>query len=518
MLSNNSERIIVKVLVKNKEIDYQQLMASKTRTYNKKKLLGQVYTPLHIVEKILKDTCFYALDFSISKILDPACGDGRFLVPIAEYILENSPTDQLIQNLENIYGWDIDAEAIRHCRENLDALTASAGLVVNWNLHVQDALEQIDQPEKFDLIVGNPPYIRIQNLPAAQRKFVQEKYSFCSSGSTDAYVAFFQLACHLLSESGMCGFITPNSFLSSETGKPLRAHFADTKTLKQITNYRSVRIFGNTGTYAAISVFGKKPGNSFRYELSDYDFQYGSRDISFSELNQTSQWHLSTDKASEPDGVTLGNICQISVGITTLSDSIFLFTIVEEKDGVVKAVNKNGHAARFEKQILKPIIKGSKLKTRHDPVTEYILFPYEKDESGKHKIIPENVLKENYPLTYKYLRKVKTELIKRDNGKKNPVAWYAFGRAQGLDSSFGKKIIFSPMNRFPNFVLYDNPDCAVYSGYFIKYDGEYEQLLDQLNSQRMADFIAVAGRDFQGGYKGYNKKVVENFIITDTEK
>jgi hypothetical protein len=70
------------------------------------------------------------------------------------------------------------------------------------------------------------------------------------------------------------------------------------------------------------------------------------------------------------------------------------------------------------------------------------------------------------------------------------------------------------MNRFPNFVLYENPDCTVYSGYFIKYDGDYEFLLSQLNSQRMADFIAVAGRDFQGGYKGYNKKVVENFIIT----
>ncbi|MCQ9369622.1 hypothetical protein NQ036_15440, partial [Brevibacterium sp. 91QC2O2] len=149
--------------------------------------------------------------------------------------------------------------------------------------------------------------------------------------------------------------------------------------------------------------------------------------------------------------------------------------------------------------------------------TEYILFPYEKNSENKHKIIPEIKLKNEYPHAYSYLKKVKEELSKRDNGKINSVSWYAFGRAQGLDSSFGKKIIFSPMNRFPNFILHENRDSTVYSGYFIKYNGDYQALLSQLNSQRMADFIAIAGRDFQGGYKGYNKKVVENFVITDLE-
>ena len=148
-------------------------------------------------------------------------------------------------------------------------------------------------------------------------------------------------------------------------------------------------------------------------------------------------------------------------------------------------------------------------------MSEYILFPYQKDGSDKQRIIPEETLKNDFPQTYSYLLKVKSELDRRDNGKPNAVAWYAFGRAQGLDNAFGKKIIFSPMNREPNFILYENPDVTVYSGYFIKYDGDYQTLLEQLNSQRMADFVAIAGRDFQGGYKGYNKKVIENFIVTN---
>jgi adenine-specific DNA-methyltransferase len=490
-------------------------MASQTRTYAKKKLLGQVYTPFFIVEKILRDTGFYDVDFSSKRILDPACGDGRFLVPVARHIIENTKKEQLKQSLENIYGWDIDPEAVSLCRQNLEALVSGLEVEINWNIHQLDALQQINTLKRFDLIIGNPPYIRIQHLLPKQRQFIQKAYSFCQSGGTDAFLAFFQLASLLLTENGLCGFITPNSFLSSETGKPLRSYFTANRNLLQITNYRSVRIFGNTGTYAAITIFGRPSSDTFRYELSDYDLSYSSRHIPYSELTGERPWHLSVEKVSAVNGRSLGEICQISVGLTTLSDGLFLLSVLRYAGDLAECMNKNGGLFWLEKALVKPIIKASKLRDSSDPVTEFILFPYEKDTGGKHKIIPEKRLKEEYPKAYEYLTGMKKTLLKRDNGKPNPVAWYAFGRAQGLDSSFGKKIIFSPMNRFPNFVLYENPDCTVYSGYFIKYDGDYNDLLSQLNSQRMADFITVAGRDFQGGYKGYNKKVVENFIITD---
>ena len=96
-------------------------------------------------------------------------------------------------------------------------------------------------------------------------------------------------------------------------------------------------------------------------------------------------------------------------------------------------------------------------------------------------------------------------------------AWYAFGRSQGLDTSFGKKILFSPINNRPNFILIENEECTFYSGYCIKYDGDYNFLLEQLNSQRLADFIAVSSRDFRGGWKAYNKKALEEFTIQEPQ-
>lgn len=491
-------------------------MASQTRTYGRKKLLGQVYTPLHIVEKILRHCGFYGADLTGKRMLDPACGDGRFLVPMAEFIIRNTPADQIAEKLQQLHGWDIDKKALQKCRENLDALTTPLGIEVSWNLRKCDALKQWRSREKFDLIVGNPPYIRIQHLPEAQRKYIQKHYSFCSTGSTDAFIAFIQLATKLLADGGTCALITPNSYLVSESGAPLRRYFHKKCNLKHITNYRTIPVFGTASTYPAITIFGGEPADNFRFEhCLNNRFEYESRDISHSELRIDIPWQLSVHAQAESKGQRLGDICKISVGLTTLADGCYIFQIISEKNGLVYAKNKNGFFTHLEKELLKPIVKGSKLKGADDVVSEYILFPYQKDGSDKQRIIPEETLKNDFPQTYSYLLKVKSELDRRDNGKPNAVAWYAFGRAQGLDNAFGKKIIFSPMNREPNFILYENPDVTVYSGYFIKYDGDYQALLEQLNSQRMADFVAIAGRDFQGGYKGYNKKVIENFIVTN---
>lgn len=97
-----------------------------------------------------------------------------------------------------------------------------------------------------------------------------------------------------------------------------------------------------------------------------------------------------------------------------------------------------GGAVKLERAILKPIVKVSRLKSSTDPIREHILFPFKKKE-----------------------------LSKRDRGE--PIIhWYNFGRIQGLDTSFGKKILFAPMACKPNFILYENEECTFCAGYYIK--------------------------------------------------
>ena len=140
-------------------------MASLVKTYSSEKQLGQIYTPDFIVCKILDQVGYLGEQLLGKTILDPACGDGRFLVQIAKRILQYSPIETLARNLEKIHGWDVDEVAIEQCIANLNQLVQNLGIMVNWQVKVCNSLEMLpdDAPNtpKFDFVVGNPPYIRI---------------------------------------------------------------------------------------------------------------------------------------------------------------------------------------------------------------------------------------------------------------------------------------------------------------------------------------------------------------------
>jgi hypothetical protein len=421
--------------------------------------------------------------------------------------------------LECIYGWDIDINAIKECVKNLNELVS---IPINWNIRQTNSIKHFQKQnlfsqnhtaEQFDYIVGNPPYIRIQHLDIEQRQYIQKNYTFCKSGSTDIYIAFYELCLSLLTENGVCGLVTPNTFLHTETARPMRQYFAEQKNIRQLTNYGDIQLFDNATTYSAITVFDKKGHSHFLYQKALSPQTFETRQIAFTELKEPF-WQLSHQEPAKvpQNGKKLKDICKIHVGITTLCDSAYIFSIekIEGKFAFIKT--KLRGTVKIEKEILKPIIKGSKLKNSDQKITEYVLFPYTK-QNGKHTIIPEEELRTKFPLAYDYLLSVKPELDKRDNGRPNPAAWYAFGRSQGLDTSFGAKIIFSPMNHRPNFVYYANPECTFYSGYCIKYEGDVEALLLQLNSERMQTFVSASSRDFRSGWKAYNKKIIENFEV-----
>jgi adenine-specific DNA-methyltransferase len=496
-------------------------MASLVKNYSKEKLTGQIFTPYFIVDKILDDIGYNDSSILGKTIIDPACGDGRFLEKIVERIIKYSPREKLSENLQFVYGWDIDEIAIKQAIEKLDVLIKPFNIKINWNIFKTNSLYKIEiknnlftfqnNSQKFDFIVGNPPYIRIQHLEKNERNFIQNYYQFCK-GATDIYIAFYELALNLLKENGKCGYITPNTFFNTETAKNLRKYFEKNQNLIQITNYKDIQLFDDATTYSAIVIFDKKKHNNFLYQEAIDKKLFKERIIDFNEIKGSKFWQLSLNKIEIQKGKRLGDIAKINVGITTLADKIYIMPLVKKEKNYFLLQSKYNEIVKIEKEILKPIIKVSKLKNSDDAIKEYILFPYKKVNS-KHQIIPENELKEKYPFAYEYLLKVKSILDKRDNGKKNPVAWYAFGRTQGLNTTFGKKILFSPINKEPNFVLSNYEDATFYSGYCIKYDGDYEKLLKQLNSQRMKEYIEVTARDFRDGWKSYNKKIVQEFII-----
>lgn len=491
-------------------------MASLTQKYQKEKLFGQIYTPAFIVDKILNDIGYNSADIAGKELLDPACGDGRFLSRVAERIVKCLPKEDVKQNLEKIEGWDIDEDAIEQCRKNLDKIAVRNNIKVNWNISVKNSLHEIgkSKQKKFDYIVGNPPYIRIQHLEIGQRNYIQQNYKCCQKGSTDIYIAFFELCNKLMKKKGICGLITPNTWLYTETAKMLRQLFYTKKNVKQITNYGDLQVFENATTYSAITIFTKNSYKSLMFQKAKSIQKFDSKEIPYSSLGKDQIWRLSVNNNFTENTRLLKDICSIHVGITTLMDKAYIFDAenMSEDANYITLNTEFAGRQKFEREILKPIIKASKLKNNKNIDYKYVLFPY-KHINGKATIIDEKELKTLYPLAYNYLLSIKEKLALRDNGKPVKPFWYAFGRSQGLSSSFGEKILFSPMNKRPNFVHIENIETTFYSGYCIKYNGNYKELLKKLNSKSMEEFIAISGRDFRGGWKAYSKKVIENFPV-----
>ena len=115
-------------------------MGSLTQEYSKEKLMGQIYTPKFIVEKILDDITYNSAKICGRLFLDPACGDGRFLTVVAERIIKYSDSKFMIDNLSKIHGWDIDSMVIDACIENLNAVVEPLNIKIKWNVKVKNSL------------------------------------------------------------------------------------------------------------------------------------------------------------------------------------------------------------------------------------------------------------------------------------------------------------------------------------------------------------------------------------------
>ena len=168
-----------------------------------------------------------------------------------------------------------------------------------------------------------------------------------------------------------------------------------------------------------------------------------------------------------------------------------------------------------EPTLVKRLYKIPDLKQCDDinRVCRYVIFPYKKSASG-FEIIPEDEFKHSFPHTYNYLLSRKEELDQRDKGKGNPVAWYAYGRTQGLNK-YGNKLLFPTFAGHPRFTLIEDEYAFFCNGYAV-FEPDYIDLslLSRiLNSCVMQYYVSNTSYSIEGGYYCYQKKYIERFSI-----
>ena len=242
-------------MIDHEDIDKIILKGGETLTFEKferyfellfpskdKKLGGIFYTPSYIAEFIVDEVLTDNPNF---KILDPSCGAGIFNLVSLNKIKEKFPNKSYVSIIENnIYACDIDPISTNRTKIILILAALIKGenpKEIKFNVITRDSLQkslkwQNEFPEVFknggfDAVVGNPPYIRIQNLNDNYKKYLQNNWTSAKSGNIDIYYPFIELGLNLLNKNGKLGFITPNSHFNTVAGKNLRKMLKSDKSM-----------------------------------------------------------------------------------------------------------------------------------------------------------------------------------------------------------------------------------------------------------------------------------------------
>lgn len=502
-----------------------------------KRVNGAFFTPTYIVDYIIRQIS----PKENARVADLSCGSGAFLLGIVRYYRERYGKSAAACIRENVFGADILAYNIKRSKVLLALCALRDGESVveeDFNLVCCDSLKH-KWKTCFDAIVGNPPYVKFQDMDDTTRTFLMQQFKTTTHGTYNLYFAFFELGLQLLSTEGQLGYITPNNYFTSLSGETLRSFFQGNQSIFRIVDFGSTKVF-NVQTYTAVTFLNTQHNESIAYSR----IVHGDRPqdyLSTAEFTPNSYTKLSSKKwrllcgeergnieRIEHCGEQIGSLFNICAGIATLKDEVY-FIQPQGEDETFYHITRNGRAFKIEKEVTRPLVKISDAKRQADiqANSRRIIFPYT-EKKGKAVVIDETDMAHKYPSCYEYLLCVKGELEKRDKGRRTYTPFYAYGRTQGLNRH-GVKLLTPTFSKQPRFLRDDNSQGFFTNGYgiFLKDGGNslfsnpmgngenLDVILKVLNSVVMAYYVEKTSVAIEGGYPCYQKNFIERFAVPD---
>lgn len=233
--------------------------------------LGAYYTPPSVVDRLLDRATDAGHDWATGTVLDPACGGGAFLAPVALRIVNamgrTEPAFILANLSRKLVGLEIDPFAAWMSQSILEItlidLAAKAGKPVPQLVRVGDSLDA-DIDEAFDLVIGNPPYGRTRLTHPQRIRFARSLY-----GHANLYSVFTDLGIRWTKAGGILAYITPTSFLGGQYFRALR-HVIVSQAEAFSFDFLADRegVFDDVLQETLLAVYRKQPQVSIEGEIS----------------------------------------------------------------------------------------------------------------------------------------------------------------------------------------------------------------------------------------------------------
>ena len=222
---------------------------------------GQIYTRPEVVEFMLTVMGLNTSeDFKNARILEPSCGEGEFVVAIVDKLINLPKRRPTVEQLSNkIFAVDLVTSSIDVAKKKVATLLEKRGyntvevtlLLHHWFLQADFLLEDIKQ--EFTHIIGNPPYVRVENIPKSLLNEYRKLFSTMTNRA-DLYVAFYEKGLSLLRDSGRLSFICTDRWTKNVYGKSLRRLISVNYSLELFIDLYGVNAFEkDVMTYPAIT-------------------------------------------------------------------------------------------------------------------------------------------------------------------------------------------------------------------------------------------------------------------------
>ncbi len=392
---------------------------------HKDKYNCQIFTPEDKVQYML-NLANYNENIENMLVLENSAGDGNFLIEIIKRLIKDLKSKNyssiLIKNkLEtNIFAYEIDNNHYNNCIKRMNEVAHEYGIYdINWNFNKTDyLLDEIDI--KFDLIVGNPPYIQYRNLDKNDRELIKGKFVSCKKGKPDYYYAFIEKSIENLSDRGKLLYLIPSNIFKNRFGNEIRKIMIS--DIDTIVDYKHEKIFddGKRNTVSSIIKIIKNSNS----EVVNYIDSHNQTRKQIIKKELDDKWVF--EKINKDDKfLCFGDFFNVNYSIATLYNTAYL---VDKSEISEKTFN-----VFFNKQIRKAA-SPRLLSTKKE---KYIIFPYEyvNDRFEVYDDFEETGELRDY--LYRYIDRLKNR--KADINNK----WFQYGRSQALEHVAKNKLLIS---------------------------------------------------------------------------
>lgn len=434
---------------------------------------------------------------------------------------------------------------------NNELQPATAKKIAIWNPYDQNTFADFFDTEwmfeienGFHIVIGNPPYLRVQGLSKSDKKYFEEHYD-AATGAYDLYCLFTERGFNLLNSNGILNYIQPDKWVNGSLGKGLRK--VTKNHIQKLISFKEYQVF-NASTYSSLLWISKQRQISFKYCELDRDLPSN---------NELQEWLNSEDDKSfvtyknsdlpentwtftNNDAVKILSILhkqprkvkdvfeRTYQGIATSKDDFYFLDDCEYSKNTVTGYSKFlQDEVTIEKNFVKPLLKGEHVhKFKNLTGQSVILFPYTvklNESINEVKIKSVKEIKDSFPLAWSYFKKAEKELRSRESGRFDNNEWVQYSRNQGLrfekqpklicpDICKGSQFTYDPIGNFYT-------TTTVYG--YIKYQAVKETylfFLGILNSNITWYFMKNTSAVLANGYYRYMPRYINEFPLPQAAK